>query len=311
MIKLKRNRTPLAGSVASQGFTLVELLIAILVSTILGIAVVSNYISQERTATVVREIAEMQQQLRGAMYIMEQDIRIAGWTPDGASGFGVTNVQRWNITNETTAPAVNANGSPSLTVAYDWDPLGGANVNNGLLDDPRPAYRLFDEDGDGILSLVRDNDDPLAALDRQLVAEGIQAIGFAYAFDNNKDGQLDRSAAGNIIWAVDSDNDNELDVALDTNDDGVIDLADDNNNDYRITPLDGGGLPTPVTVDRIRMVQIWLLARARHASKEFANAGESFVVGDQVVPSQAGGFNDGIRRRILVRAVQCRNAGLF
>ncbi len=289
---------------AQSGFTLVELLIAMTVTVLLGAAMVTNYISQERTSTITRQVAQMQQQLRGAMFIMEQDIRIAGYTPNRAAGFGVTNVQRWSITVDNNVSIPSADGSPSLRVAYDW---GGSGIydDDGIPNEPQPAYRLFDDGGDGIFDLTLDN----VTLNRQLVAEGIEAIGFAYAFDANGDGNLDRSG-GNIIWAVDSDNDNKLDTNLDTNGDGVIDLKDDKNDDRFITPLDGGGLATPVLVRNIRMVRIWLLARARTASVDFSNTNQYIQVGDQIVPNRDGGFNDSIRRRLLVRTVQCRNAGL-
>lgn len=294
------------------GFTLVELLIAMLLSAIIGIAVVSNSASQQQSATMVREVSLMQQQLRGSMYIMEQDLRIAGYDPQDARIFGVTNVQRWSITDENTNPAVDATGSPSLRIAYDWDPANAISTGNGLIDEPTPTYRLFDDNNDGITDLIRDDD--LAAnrqggANLQLVAEGIDAIGFAYAFDDDLDGALDRSAGGNIIWAVDSTNNNNLDTNIDANDDGVIDLTDDTNGDGRIDVADGG-LANPVTVDRIRMVRIWMLARARNASRGFSNQGQSFIVGDQVVPNVAGGFNDNVRRRLLIRTVGCRNTGL-
>lgn len=302
-------KSPMLNTNASDGFTLVEVIIAMAVSAIIGMAVVLNATSQQEAATAVREIAKMQQQLRGAMYIMEQDIRIAGYDPEESGLFGVTNVQRWIITDDTTPSAVNAAGSPSLTVAYDWDPANATNTANGLQDDPMPAYRLFDDNNDGIFDLVRDDDN---GFNRQLVAEGMDAIGFAYAFDNDGDGALDRTGAGNIIWAVDSDNNNLLDTNLDANDDGVIDLNDDTDGDYLITPGDSatGGFAVQINPNRIRMVRLWLLARAGSASRNYSNQGLSFLVGDQVVPNQAGGFTDNVRRRLLVRTVDCRNTGL-
>jgi prepilin-type N-terminal cleavage/methylation domain-containing protein len=112
-------KPPIYKANSAAGFTLVELLVALIVSSIIGIAVVSNSISQQQSADKVREVSLMQQQLRGAMYIMEQDIRIAGYDPQASELFGVTNIQRWNITDENTAPVPNGGGSPSLQIAYD------------------------------------------------------------------------------------------------------------------------------------------------------------------------------------------------
>ena len=297
------------GLTAAGGFTLIELLIAMVVTAVMGTAMVANYVSQQQASTMVRQVAQMQQQLRGAMYVMEQDVRIAGYDPQESGLFGITNIQRWSITDLDTKPAASKEGSPSVMLTYDWSPGSPGTSEDGLLNEPMLAYRLFDETSDGILDLVRDAYDEDGNIERQLVAEGIEAIGFAYAFDNDGNGELDRTAAGNIIWAVDSDNDNLLDTNLDANDDGVIDLEDDTDGDGRITAGDSA-LATPVPVDRIRTVRIWLLARARSGSRGFTNQGEFVLVGDRVVPEQEGGFNDNIRRRLLVRTVDCRNAGI-
>ncbi len=295
---------------ASGGFTILELVMAMLVTSIFSLAMVFTYSFNQKASDTIRQVSQMQQQLRGSMYIMEQDIRIAGFDPMEAGIFGVTNVQRWTITNATTVASASDTGSPSLTLAYDWNPANPATNRNGLADETI-AYRLFDEDNDGIFQLARDDG---TLNPRPLLAEGIEAIGFAYAYDfddNGKgDGELDRNGA-NIIWAVDSDNDNLLDTNLDADGNGVIDLDDDTNGDFRIDDEDGAAkLITPVPVQNIRMVRIWMLARARSASRDFNNNGQQFLVGDQVVPADDNGFSDNIRRLLLIRTVECRNAGL-
>jgi type IV pilus assembly protein PilW len=280
-------------SVADHGFTLVELVIAMLLTSVIGIAMIWNYISQQQIAATVRTVSQIQQQLRGAMHIIEQDIRIAGYNLNE----GVVDIRRWSISDGIIPALPDILGSPAITVAYDWDPTNPDTSHNGFLDEPTPSYRLFNEQGNGNFDLYR-----IIGPDRHLVAEGIQAIGFAYAFEDNQ-GMLVRSAAGDIVWAVDSNNDNRLDTRLDTNGDGVIDENDDSDGDGRITPADIGGALGPVLVDRIRMVRVWILARARNASKDYT-ANERIVVGDRVLS-----FNDDIRRRLLVRTVDCRNRG--
>ena len=101
------------------GFTLIELLIAMVVTTIMGGAMVASYISQQRSATIVREVAQMQQQLRGAMYILEYDIRLAGYNPERATDtFGITDIRRRSLADGLP----DVGGMPSLTVASDWQP---------------------------------------------------------------------------------------------------------------------------------------------------------------------------------------------
>lgn len=291
---------------ASGGFTMIELMVAMFVTSIFCLAMVITYIHHLRISDSIIQVSQMQQQLRGSMYLMERDIRIAGYDPLGAGIFGVFNVQRWDITDNVTASAASVDGSPSITIAYDWNPVNPATSGNGLADE-RIAYRLFDEDNDGIFELARDDG---TLNPRPLLAEGIEAIGFAYAYDLDGDGELDRNGA-NIIWAVDSDNDNLLDTNLDADGNGAIDLNDDMKHDFRIDDEDGAAaLPTPVPVQNIRMVRIWLLARARDASKDFNNNGQQFLVGDQVVPPDDNGFRDNIRRLLLIRTVECRNTSL-
>ena len=291
-----------------KGFTIIELLIAIIVTSIVGVAMVSNSISQQRAATMVRQVAQMQQQLRGAVYILEEDIRIAGYDPQSTGLFGITDVRRYDITNEVTAPVVTAAplGSPALTLAYDFDPNNAATNSNGILDEPTFSYLLYDDNADNIFDLARDTNGQ-----RQLVAEGIDAIGFAFAIDTDGDGELDRTPNNNIIWAVDSDNNNTLDTNLDTNDDGNIDINDDGDNNYVIEAADGaaGLINPPVPLNQIRMVRIWMVARTRNIDPQY-NSTDQFVVGDRVVPAQAGGFQDNFRRQLMDHTVQFRYMGI-
>ncbi len=277
-----------------------ELIIVMAVTTVVVGAVITNYISQQRSSAMVREVARMQQNLRGASYIVVQDILMAGYDPAEKDAFGITDIRRWRISEKFSDAAANLQGSPSLTLSHDWNPLSTTVTDNGALDaEDIVSFRLCDDGGDGIVDMCRDVDG-----DRQMVAEGIEAIGFAYAFDNDADGDLDRTVGGNIIWAVDSDNDNRLDTNLDSNDDGRIDVDDDQNGDDAITGGDGGDLASAVELDRIRSVRVWLLARSG-AFQHYADT-HQYVVGDRILPTAVDNF----RRRLLVQTIDCRNLGL-
>jgi len=256
------------------GFTLIELMIAMVIAAILGGAMVANFVSQQRSAAIVRQVANMQQQLRGAMFILEQDIRLAGYDPQGTGLFGVTDVRQRDLMTGTLDPA----GSPSLTIAFDWSPGNAATNDNGILDEPAPTYRL-QENGNGWTDLVRE-----VGGNVQLVAENIEALSFAYAYDNG-DGNLARSD-GDIIWAVDTNNDNRLDTRL-------------------IEGDDDEALAGIVTLDRVRSVRIWMLARAQNQAPGYVNT-ETYQVGGDTLPP----FMDGFRRRLMVRTIDIRNMGL-
>lgn len=62
------------------GFTLVELLIAMLVSSIVLLAVFSLFWAQQRTFKQQSELARNQAQLRAALHVVARDIRMAGYS---------------------------------------------------------------------------------------------------------------------------------------------------------------------------------------------------------------------------------------
>lgn len=67
-----------------QGFTLVELMVALAISGFIVSAIYMAYISQQRTYIAQDQVAEMQQNLRAAMTILSSEIRMAGY--DGGKG---------------------------------------------------------------------------------------------------------------------------------------------------------------------------------------------------------------------------------
>ena len=155
------------------------------------------------------------------------------------------------------------------------------------------------------MDLTRD-----AGAGRLLLAENIEAMGVAFAYDEDGDGNLDVSAGGNVIWAVDSDGDNDLDLNLDTNDDGDIDSTDGPgvNGNGLIT---GSAIVPNINIGDIRAVRIWLLARTDREDREYVN-GHTYVVGHKVISpgTDANANNDAYRMRLLTTTVKCRNLGL-
>jgi len=65
------------------GFTLVELLVTLAVSSILLTLMYQVYRSQLKSHTTQQEFVEMQQNLRASLYLMERGIRMAGHGPNG------------------------------------------------------------------------------------------------------------------------------------------------------------------------------------------------------------------------------------
>ena len=92
---------------------------------------------------------------------------------------------------------------------------------------------------------------------------------------------------------------------LDGNDSGDIDADDDTNGDDVINKDDAGTLlPTPVDLDKIVAVKIWLLAKTGHTDRNYTSA-NTYVVGNKIMT-----INDKNRRFLLTTTVKCRNMAL-
>ncbi len=154
---------------SSGGFTLVEIMLALLISGIIMVAVITVFISQQRTYLAQEQVVEMQQNIRAALNMMEREIRMAGYNPKGGAGAGIT-----------TASAGQLSFTQDLNEDGDFGDAGEA-VDFG-----------FNEDDDGNRDGIPDgNNQPAASLRRQIhgpggaggyqeIAENIQLIEFRY-----------------------------------------------------------------------------------------------------------------------------------
>lgn len=67
---------------SNRGFSLVELMIALAVFSIVVAGIVSARLSQQEQHMTQNQAVEMQQTVRAAMYLMAKDIRMTGFDPD-------------------------------------------------------------------------------------------------------------------------------------------------------------------------------------------------------------------------------------
>jgi len=244
-------------SLLNTGFTLVEVLVAMVVSLIIMGGAYSIFNSQQRQTVIQTNISDAQQALRAAMDFMSRDIRMAGYNPtEGKTKFGITSIS-------------DTNGMGSITFTWD-DPSGTISHRyflstlNGSSVAPNSRALIF-------------NGNPLAGF--------IVAIGFAYAYDIDNDGRLERNSAGNVIWAIDADNDNDWDAL----------------NTTTGTTSETG---TKVHLDDIRAVRIWILSQAQAPDPHFTD-NKTYIVGANAVTP-----NNHFRHRIMERVVRCRNLGI-
>jgi type IV pilus assembly protein PilW len=78
-----------ANLINSRGFSLVEILIALLLAGLVSTGIYKVYMSQNKSYAVQDRVAEMNQNLRAAMFMMAREIRLAGHNPLGVAGIGI------------------------------------------------------------------------------------------------------------------------------------------------------------------------------------------------------------------------------
>ena len=308
-----------------KGFTLVELMIAMTISLIVLAGYYASFKSQHDSFDNQEQINMLQQNLRSAMTIMSGEIRMAGYDPtcfdpDGNGicdpfdfdGSGSITFDEDRLTdvrdNDNDGTGDNAGddlrfgitsaGPNSIAFTKDISGDGDVTDNNeniifGFM--PRTNGVLSDSDDNGIADVGYFGGTALnsgaAEFGRdtgggfQALAEGITAVSFAYAFDNDNDGGIDG-------WGIDTDGD--------TDGDGEDDLDED---------LLGNNINPPEPLRNIIAVRIWLLGATRRIDRKFAN-NMVFVVGDKVITPAGNPYLAQRRLRMVTTTIQCRNMGL-
>jgi type IV pilus assembly protein PilW len=107
----------------NEGFTLTELLVAMVIAAVVMSAIYSAYLSQQKAYGVTEAVTDAQQNLRAAMYALESDIRMAGYDPQGKKVFGFSAVPN-NATSITFTYDANGNGAldaSTETISYQFD----------------------------------------------------------------------------------------------------------------------------------------------------------------------------------------------
>jgi type IV pilus assembly protein PilW len=263
------------------GFTLVELLVAMAVSAVVLTGVIFFFLHTQQNSVQQIAMGKLQLNQRGALAIMETELRLSGMDRTLSNNFNITDVRKYSIVDPGSKAVPDGNGSPVLRMQVDLDHDGNLDGNETI------TYSLYDKNDDGQppWELSRSTTIPEDNLieNPHMLAEGVEALGFAYAFDADDDGKIDRYDEGTkkmeIIWAEDSDNDGALD-----------------------TDIDGNAISQNVLPEKIKGVQIWLLGRTQRVDSKYLNKRQYPVGGQQVGP-----FNDRYRRWLLSEIIHCRN----
>ncbi|MEA1866844.1 MAG: prepilin-type N-terminal cleavage/methylation domain-containing protein, partial [Thermodesulfobacteriota bacterium] len=64
---------------SNRGFTLIELVVAMVIAGIVSIAIFAAFKSQQKSYLIQDQVAEMQQNIRASMDIIARDVRMAGF----------------------------------------------------------------------------------------------------------------------------------------------------------------------------------------------------------------------------------------
>lgn len=80
------------------GFTLVELMAAMVIAVVVMAGIYSAYYSQQKNATAQEQTAEMRQNLRAGLDLMAREIRMAGYDPTQSANAGITAAASNSIT---------------------------------------------------------------------------------------------------------------------------------------------------------------------------------------------------------------------
>ncbi|RJQ71936.1 MAG: prepilin-type N-terminal cleavage/methylation domain-containing protein [Desulfobacteraceae bacterium] len=255
------------------GFTLIELMVYTGIFGIVLGAIFSAYYGQLRSQVIQRDVAEMQQNLRAAIYLMDREIKLAGLNPAGTPGIGMLTADAHELRF-----SMDFRGGASDGIDNDDNSLIDEGENdlddngNGLKDEPDEAewydgdtddpgedvtYRLSNDADDngrndgGICHLLRNGD---------VMALNIEALNFVYLDENG------------------------------------VPLA---------TPVAAADLGL------IRSIQVALVARSGERVSTFARGHVDSRIyrnqrDDVILPAQ----NDAFRRLALSTEVKCRNLGL-
>ena len=158
------------------GFTLVELLISLVLSSLVMTAVYSTYLSQQNTYIAQNQTAAMQQNARAAMYYMERELRMAGCDPTGNANAGVVDAQANTIQftmDITGGESDGKNNDDDLLTDEADENIYPDGLTTGTDEDI--TYALADGDNDLDIDLVR-TDNGVA----RMIAENIDALDIVY-----------------------------------------------------------------------------------------------------------------------------------
>ena len=325
MMRTRRNRAPVPRH-PEAGFSLVEVMAALVILAIALTAVFATFISQQKSFTVQNRVAEMQQNLRQAAECMSRDIRLAGYgipdnvtIPSTATPAGITSIRALYPQDNTTGPDqiyilylfdMDANQPPAVNTAA-MTGTGSVNVDNTagfltaggelvLITDGTTADLYQTTPGGVGVSVLTFGGGAYNTGHVKLYGLGpppstvAKARFIRYFIDTSTDPahptlMVDRNTPGQGAQPLADDiEDMQLTYGLDTGGDGIVDIW----------------TSSPATPSQIRQVRLQFIARTRLSEAGWSETRPA--LGNH----PGGGAADGYRRRIYDIVIDVRNSGV-
>jgi len=163
----------------NKGFTLVELLVALVISGVLMTAVYTTFQAQQNSYLAQEQVAEMQQNIRAGLDIMVSELRIAGYDGANETSHSSCNLYVSGSLGAAVSPGVLAVTANKLDISMDLNRDGDcADTGENL------SYYIYIA-GDGVDKLGRRDNTPAfhsspTSPSVQAVAESFEKLEFIY-----------------------------------------------------------------------------------------------------------------------------------
>jgi type IV pilus assembly protein PilW len=151
-----------------RGFTLIEVLVGLALTSIVSMAIYSIFSTQHKIFMTQKQIAEIQQNLRTCLYLLDDNIKMACFDPLGTASPKILDAGRDSFRFQAD---LNENGH-----FFDPDPdQEGFSAKSGEDPNETLCFELSKTSGNGVRSLVR-----RVWSGSQSMADGIEALDFVY-----------------------------------------------------------------------------------------------------------------------------------
>jgi len=206
-MEMKRKQKRISLRLSNQGFTMIELLVAMVVALLALGAIYSTFQNHLKSYVVQGETAAMHQNIRAAMFYMQREIRMAGCDPIGSANAGISLTK-----------------AKATSIRFTEDVIGAGSNSDGDVGDPNEDI-TYSLDGNGNLVRTDNNVSPVP----QIVAQNIDAIDFVYLDAGSN--VLNAGGPGGDVPAGSEDQIRSVEVTIVAKT-GRSTLASPNNNAY-------------------------------------------------------------------------------